>query len=251
MANNVPIGKVVIKLNSLRDLIRLTAFLSPLLGIERPYIFLIHNDEKRVYFFAIKQFAYGYKPLIIYFYHEAKKEIQKKYVEYSKNEVEQIRFIESSEIRDPTKTYIAIYKVKKLNLILDPFKEDISKNIISVSTLSQEWVPKIKFMNLNELVRTAFVARNLLMVQKLSEDKYIYFTGLPAPITGLLIEEFIYGPVFYCISDPPLVGDNLAFFVSYNEIADEKKLEFKLGVDILENAVPLIYVKNHPLGALS
>ncbi len=244
MSKNIYARNVSLELISLADLVRLTVHLSQIIDDEKPHIYLQRHNQYSVLFFTMSQFIYGFKPLMITFFVRLEKSISKQYIEYSKSPIERIRFIDISQLNDPTKIYIALYKTRNMLGALNPFNNGEKSD----NELISGWIYKIKINKLSELVRLSLISQNLIFAKAASNNAYIYFTGFPIPIFGAVISESLFSPIFYSIHSKPLREDKLAKFIIYRENNEKTGLEFKLGVDISENAVPLIYVKNNPLG---
>lgn len=237
---------ISIELMSFNDIVRLAVYLSNSIHEERPHIYTYTSNKLNIYYLTLRRFLYGFKPLIITFFVKNDQRIKLPYLEYSKNPTERIIPVDASKLVDPSKTYIAIYKTISDSLVTSLFKEESESNRESVLDISEDWISKIKINKLDELTRIAFFSQNLILTKELSSDLYLYITGFPIPVLGVAISESIYSPIFYCIASTPLSKNRLARFIVYKE--DESEIEFKLGADISDNEVPLIYIKNHPLG---
>jgi len=237
---------VFVELISFDDLVRLAVYLSGSIGEDRPHIYIYSDNKLFTYYLTLRQFIHGFRPLVITFFVKNDQEVKMPYLEYSKGPIERIVPIDASKLIDPSKTYVAIYRIISGSIIKNQIKKDSEDAYGSIFVLTGDWIDKVRINRLEDLTRLAFLARSLILAKELSSDSYLYITGFPIPVLGVAISESIYSPIFYCIASKPLSRNKLARFIVYKE--DESGLEFKLGADITDNEVPLIYIRNHPFG---
>ena len=239
------IVKTAIELNSLNDLVRLVTYLFSYMGIRRPHVYLTQIEGKWLYYIRVSHFISFYKPLIITYYYQGSRGPQKGYIEYQNERQEKIKFLKISELVNPASKYVAVYKIKKTNTLLDPFSSDVSLGIEYRDKIELRGVPIIE-LDFKSLARISIDMNSPILSIRRNSNSYIYVGGFIIPIISLGLGDSSISPVFIAKGPEPMVNDKLAPFIKARSDKTDEVFEFSLGIELSERYIPLIHAKGVP-----